>query len=52
MVINSLGHGGSTLRLFCLLLVLGAQERGGGVVGERHSEGKRETGRQSLRGRR
>lgn len=27
MVINSLGNGGSTLRLFCLPLVLGAKER-------------------------
>lgn len=53
MVINSLGDGGCTLSLFCLSLVLRSMEReeeglGGGGV---ESEGKRETGRQSLRGR-
>lgn len=47
MVINSLGNGGSTRRLFCLSSVLEAKERGGGGVRVRErqwrEEGDRET---------
>lgn len=52
MVINSLGIGGSSLTLFFLSLVLEAMERKEGGIGGKDNEGKRETGRQSLRGRR
>lgn len=42
MVINSLGTGGSSLRLFCLSLVLGATVRKGGGLGERQQGKERD----------